>query len=98
MCATLRFLMYCKQHAQCNIAPRWRGLMHIKNVDNHKYFFVPTFFVLKFNTNLFLLKWRNIFWVGTKEKVGSGHRNKTFFILFALHRLKYQNIFISNRK
>jgi len=31
LCATVSFLpgMYCKQHAQCNIAARLRGFMHI---------------------------------------------------------------------
>ena len=54
VCNTKLFV-YCKQHAQCNIAARWKGLMNIKAVDNQKYIFVPTFFIdlLKFRTTFF---------------------------------------------
>ena len=84
VCNTKLF-MYCKQHAQCNIAARRRCLMHIKAVDNQKYIFVPTFFLLTFRTKFCLLKWKK--WgkslrSGVKM-VGSGHRNQTIFF----HRL-----------
>jgi len=52
VCNTKLF-MYLKQHAQCSIGARWRGLMHIKAVDNQIYIFVLTVFVLKFRTNFF---------------------------------------------
>jgi len=69
-----------------------------KNVDNQKYIFVPTFVVLKFNTNLFFTQMeKNI--LGRDERKGRvGSPEPNIFFLFALHRLKYQNIFISNRK
>jgi len=51
--------MYCKLQAQCNIAARWRGFMHIKAVDNQIFISVPTFFVLTFRT-IFLLKWKQV--------------------------------------
>jgi len=55
--------------------------MHIKAVDNQKYIFVPTFFILKFRSIFFLLKGKKEFRVRTKKKVGLGHRNHIFFSL-----------------
>jgi len=38
--------------------------MHIKAVDNKKYIFVPTFFVLKFRTNFVFTEMEKKFRVG----------------------------------
>jgi len=79
VCNTKLF-MHCKQHAQCNIAARQRGLMHIKAVDNQTYIFVPTSFILKFCTNFFYSNGKKKFRVGRKKgRVGSPEPDIFFF-------------------
>ena len=81
VCNTKLFVYVSNMHSVTKLAPRWRGLMHIKAVDNQKYIFVPTFFILKFRSIFFLLKGKKEFRVRTKKKVGLGHRNHIFFSL-----------------
>jgi len=60
VCNTKLF-MYWKQHAQCNIAARWRGgRMQIYKFIYQIYIFEPTYFELKYRTNLFTQMERNV--------------------------------------